>query len=874
MSVSKPQLPSNYAPEDVEARWRAHWQGNNPYAYDPTRGRDETFVVDTPPPTVSGSLHMGHIFSYSHQDFIVRFQRMRGKNIFFPIGWDDNGLPTERRVQNLFNVKCEPHVHYDPNFKAERGKKGDYTPISRKNFIELCDVATKEDEEVFRNLWQRMGMSYDWDQEYATVNEHCRKISQLSFLELLEKGEAYQAERPVLWDVDFRTAIAQAELVDKEVPSAYHFLRFGIEGSSEHLVIATTRPELLPACVAVLVHPDDERYAGFIGKNAITPLFHAPVPIKSDPKADPEKGTGVVMVCTFGDQTDVEWVKTYGLPTRQVLDRDGHLLPIKFVSPKDADAAHRFVSVKPDEANHVYSQIQGKYAKQAQKLIVEIANTTDGVIDRPKQDITHAVKYFEKGDRPLELIPARQWFTRIMEHKDALVGQGRKIAWHPAHMSSRYENWVLGLNQDWCLSRQRFFGVPIPVWYKLGENGEVLHDQVLTPRADQLPIDPLDDVPEGYTADQRDVPGGFTGDPDVFDTWATSSLTPQIATGGALNPERHKKLFPMDVRPQSHEIIRTWAFYTIVKAYLHENEIPWKNVVISGWILDPDRKKMSKSQGNVVTPEPLIDQFGADCVRYWAGRARTGVDTAFDEQVFKVGKRLATKLFNATKFVLGRFEGIDPGMLGPERITHEMDRAVIRELRPLIERATAAFEQFDYAQSLQLTEDFFWSTFCDNYVELSKPRTYEEELSEGRLSAASTLRLVLRALLRMFAPFMPFLTEEIWHWAYAGDADMNESIHRSAWPALEEFAVVAEPSSAKTYEIVCTVVESVRKAKAEKNLSMKAPVKLVTVRAEADSCAALSPAIGDVRGMLHIEALQVQEGAVQNSLAEIAIAFE
>lgn len=872
MTTPNTELPKNYAPEEVEARWRAQWQDTNPYAYDPTRPREETFVVDTPPPTVSGSLHMGHIFSYSHQDFIVRFNRMRGKNIFFPIGWDDNGLPTERRVQNLFNVKCEPHVHYDPNFTAERGKKGDYTPISRKNFIELCDIATKEDEEVFRHLWQRMGMSYDWSQEYATVNEHCRKISQLSFLELLDKGEVYQAERPVLWDVDFRTAIAQAELVDMEVPSAYHFLRFGIEGTRDHLVIATTRPELLPACVAVLVHPDDERYKSAIGKNAVTPLFHVPVPIMSDSMADPEKGTGVVMVCTYGDQTDVEWVKRLKLASRQILDRDGHLQSIEFL-PWSRGSYERFsesdeliatgriedwfVSLRPDEANHVYSQIRGKYVKQAQKIIVEIANTTEGVIDRPKQDITHAVKYFEKGDRPLELIPARQWFTRIIEHKDALVGQGRKIQWHPAHMASRYENWVLGLNQDWCLSRQRFFGVPIPVWYKLGENGEVLYDGVIKPRADQLPVDPLDDVPDGYTADQRDVPGGFTGDPDVFDTWATSSLTPQIATHGPLNPERHKKLFPMDVRPQSHEIIRTWAFYTIVKAWMHEREVPWYNVVISGWILDPDRKKMSKSQGNVVTPEPLIDQYGADCVRYWAGRARVGVDTAFDEQVFKVGKRLATKLFNASKFVLGRFENIDPAMLGPERITHETDRAIVRELRPLIERATAAFEQFDYAQALQLTEDFFWGTFCDNYVELSKPRTYEEELTEGRLSAASTLRLVHRALLRMFAPFMPFLTEEIWHWTYANDADMNDTIHRSPWPSLNEFAVIAEPSNAKTYEIVCTVVEAVRKAKAEKNLSMKAPIGRLVVTASSDAIAALAPAVEDVRGMLHIASVDI-----------------
>jgi valyl-tRNA synthetase len=562
------------------------------------------------------------------------------------------------------------------------------------------------------------------------------------------------------------------------------------------------------------------------------------------------------------------------LTTRPIVDRDGHLRLVEFLPWSNAAYEHYnssgeligtgfakdlFVSLNPNSANRVYSQIRGKYVKQAQKIIIEIANNTEGVIDRPKQDITHAVKYFEKGDRPLELIPARQWFTRILEHKDALVEQGRKIQWHPSHMATRYENWVLGLNQDWCLSRQRFFGVPIPVWYKVNKAGGHVFDEPILPRIDQLPIDPLDDVPAGYTADQRDVPGGFTGDPDVLDTWATSSLTPQIATHGPLNPERHKRLFPMDVRPQSHEIIRTWAFYTIVKAWMHEREVPWYNVVISGWILDPDRKKMSKSQGNAITPEPLIDAFGADCVRYWAGRARLGVDTAFDEQVFKVGKRLATKMFNASKFVLGRFENIDPALLGPERITHETDRAIVRELRPLIERATAAFEQFDYAQALQLTEDFFWSTFCDNYVELSKPRTYEEALTEGRLSAASTLRLIHRALLRMFAPFMPFLTEEIWHWTYANDPDMNETIHRSPWPTLEEFAPVAEPSRVDTYGAMKVFIEAVRKWKAEKNVSMKAPIATANVSASRKYLDDIQSVKDDLRGMLHIELITASE---------------
>ncbi len=850
-------------PRVLKSGGAASGKRKNVYAWDPSKGRDETFVVDTPPPTVSGSLHVGHLFSYSHQDFIVRFQRMCGKNIFFPIGWDDNGLPTERRVQNLYNVKCEPHLHYDPEFKGERARKGDPLPISRRNFIELCQEVTREDEEAFRHLWSRLGLSYDWDQEYATIDEHCRRISQLSFLELLRQGEVYQAERPVMWDVDFRTAIAQAEVVDKERPSAFHFLRFGIEGSDEKIVIATTRPELLPACVAVLVHPDDDRYQHLVGKNAVTPMFEAPVPIMADPKADPEKGTGIVMVCTFGDQTDMEWVREYNLPIRQVLDRDGHLLAVRFGAP---DTDHRFVSVNPDAANEIYAQLQGMYVKQAQKRIVEIATATDGVIARPSEAITHAVKFFEKGDRPLELIPARQWFTRILDHKEALVGQGHKIQWHPKHMGIRYEHWVEGLNQDWCMSRQRFFGVPIPVWYKIDVDGRILHDEQIVPSAASLPIDPLDDVPPGYTQEQRDEPNGFTGDPDVFDTWATSSLTPQIATHWLLDGERHGKLFPMDIRPQSHEIIRTWAFYTIVKAYLHENEIPWRNVVISGWILDPDRKKMSKSQGNVVTPEPLIDQFGADAVRYWAARARLGVDTAYDEQVFKVGKRLCTKLFNASKFAIGRFEGIDTALLGPEKIVNETDRAVIQELRPTIERATAAFEQFDYAQALSLIEDFFWRTFCDNFLELAKPRTYDEELTEGRLSAASALRLVHRAMVRMLAPFLPYLSEEVWHWCYNGDEGMHESVHRSRWPSTAEFEAVPRPAAPQTFDAAVAVVEAVRKAKAEANLSMKAPVERLVVSAPAEVLSAVEATRDDIMRMLHIEVFDVVEGTPENGL--------
>ncbi|HQH70376.1 MAG TPA: class I tRNA ligase family protein, partial [Candidatus Hydrogenedentes bacterium] len=558
------------------------------------------------------------------------------------------------------------------------------------------------------------------------------------------------------------------------------------------------------------------------------------------------------------------WWRQFNLPLRQVIGKDGHLLPITFGEPG-------WESLAPDTANANYARIAGMYTKRAQKVLMDLAEEMGGVVDRPRQEITHPVRFFEKGDRPLELIPTRQWYTRILDKKDALIEQGRKIHWHPSFMGKRYESWVEGLNQDWCMSRQRYFGVPIPLWYPIDANGIVQYGNPIVPSPDQLPVDPLDQVPQGYTEDQRNVPGGFTGDPDVFDTWATSSLTPQIASKWATAPERHKKLFPMDIRPQSHEIIRTWAFYTIVKAYLHEQEVPWRNVVISGWILDPDRKKMSKSQGNVVTPEPLLDEFGADSVRYWAARARLGVDTAYDEQVFKVGKRLCTKLFNASKFAVGRFESIDPARLGPAQVVMETDRAVVARLRDTVARATQALVEFDYAQALMLIEDFFWKTFCDNYLELAKPRTYDEDLTEARLSAAATLRLLHRAIVRMFAPYLPFLCEDVWHWCYSNDPGMHASVHRSPWPGDEELDAIAPPADARTFDVAVAVIDAVRKAKADANLSMKAPVDKVVVTATPELLALVRMAQDDIVRMLSIVTFEAGEGKPETGDVDVRV---
>jgi valyl-tRNA synthetase len=749
------EIPSGYDHKSSEGRWRAAWEEWGIHRWDPTRPREETFVVDTPPLTVSGSLHVGHVFSFTHQDILVRYHRMRGRNIAYPMGWDDNGLPTERRAENLFRIRPNPRLPFDPDWKPRRGKskKDGIEEVSRGNFIQACEIVTQEDEAAFEETWRHLALSVDWSQDYTTINEHCRRLSQLSFLDLWEKGQVYQTLAPTMWDPDYGTAVAQAETEDRELAGAYYDVRFGIEGGGS-LVISTTRPELLGACIAVVAHPEDERYRELFGKHAVTPLFHARVPILPAGHADPEKGTGILMVCTFGDQMDVEFWRASGLPLRQLIDRRGRILPVPY-----GEAPYE--SVDPDRGRAAHAQIEGLTIKKAQEKVAKLLAADGSLVGEPRP-IQHPVKFYEHGRRPLEFVPTRQWFIRLLDHKKALIEQGRKIEWHPPHMRSRYENWVEGLNQDWCISRQRFNGVTFPVWYPLGDDGEPAYDRPLLAGRDSLPIDPLTESPPGYDPAQRDKPGGFAGDPDVMDTWATSSLTPQIISHWELDPERHRRLFPMDLRPQSHEIIRTWTFYTIVKAWMHENLVPWHHVAISGWVLDPDRKKMSKSAGNVITPGDLFEDYSADAIRYWAGRARLGADTAADPKVFKVGRRLSTKIFNASRFVLMQLDraGEEAYTLSPAEIVEPLDRDLASRLGSLVERATQSFDRLDYAAALQTTEECFWE-FCDDYVELVKVRSYGDEDVPARRSAHATLGLALRAFLRLFAPVLPYVTEEV-----------------------------------------------------------------------------------------------------------------
>ena len=795
------------------------WESDDTYRFDRTATRDGVFAIDTPPPTVSGSLHIGHVFSYTHTDTIARFQRMTGKAVFYPIGWDDNGLATERRVQNFTGVRCDPSLPQDPAFAApfhgDVPKDHRAVPVSRPNFVELCREITHLDEQAFEHLFRRLGLSVDWTLLYTTIGDRARTVSQRAFLRNLARGEAYQQDAPTLYDIDERTAVAQAEMEDREVPGAYHKLAFHPTDGGEDLLIETTRPELLASCVAMVAHPDDPRYQPLFGTTVRTPLFEVEVPILAHHLADPEKGTGIAMICTFGDITDVTWWRELNLPSRALLGFDGRF---------HTDCPDWITTVAGQDA---YAAMAGLAPKQAQKKVVELLQASGEMLGDARP-ITHPVKFYERGTRPLEIVATRQWYIRNggrgNELREALVARGQELEWHPPYMQHRYDNWVGGLNGDWLISRQRFFGVPIPLWYRLDADGLPLYDQVLIPSEDRLPVDPSTDCPDGFTNDQRGVPGGFTGDPDVMDTWATSSLTPHIAgEWEAEQGDLFDRVFPMDMRPQGHDIIRTWLFSTMVRSHHEHGCPPWRHAALSGWILDPDRKKMSKSKGNTVTPLHLLEQYGTDAVRYWAASGRPGVDTAFDEGQMKIGRKLATKLLNASKFVLGF--GEPPAGAAP---TEDIDLAMLARLDGVVGEATTAFAGFDYARALEAAEGFFW-WFCDDYVELVKGRAYGTHGEALAASAQVALRTALHVIHRLFAPFIPFVTEEVWSWWQPG------SVHAQSWPAVGGTAT----GDASLIDPVCEVLAGVRRAKTEAKSSQKAAVSLLVVTALAGSHAAI-----------------------------------
>ena len=833
-------VPDKPALEGLEVKWGKIWEDEQLYAFDATTvdSREQVFAIDTPPPTVSGHLHPGHVFSYTHTDTVARYQRMRGKKVFYPMGWDDNGLPTERRVQNYYGVRCDPSLPYDPDFTPpSKPDPKRQVPISRRNFVELCVELTAVDEKTFQDLWRAVGLSVDWNQLYTTISPESQRIAQLAFLRNHARGEAYLSDAPTLWDVTFSTAVAQAELEARDYPGAYHRLGFH-RPNGEDVFIETTRPELLAACCALIAHPDDERYQHLFGTTVTTPLYGVEVPVLAHSAAEMDKGAGIAMCCTFGDLTDVAWWRELQLPTRTIIGRDGRIL---------SETPQWIIGAGSAEK---YETIAGKTTFTARKLVVE-ALVESGEMDGEPKPTQRKANFYEKGDKPLEIIGTRQWYIRNGGRDDdlrnALLERGRELEWVPEHMRHRYENWVEGLNGDWLISRQRFFGVPFPVWYPLGTDGEPDYEHPLLPDESALPVDPASQPPSGYQESQRGVAGGFIGDPDVMDTWATSSLTPQIVTGWERDADLFAKTFPMDFAPEAHDIIRTWVFSRVVRAHLENGVLPWKRAAISGFVTDPDRKKMSKSKGNTVVPTEIIDQFGADAVRWRAAMARPGMDSPFDKAQMKVGRRLAMKILNASKFVLGFGEG---GQVCD--ITNPADLSMLAGLRQLIAEATEAFDKFNYTAALEVCEQFFW-TFCDDYLELIKERAYDSEGADnaGALSARTALRLALDFMLRLFAPFLPFVTEEVWSWWKDG------SVHTSSWPTTDEIPVTGDVDLMS--DVSAALVE-LRGVKSTHKVPMRTPILSARISAPASVIANLKAVESDLTKVSKTESLTFLTG--------------
>lgn len=751
-------LPKNYDAKQSEPCLEAKWRDMHLYAFDPD-GANDIFSIDTPPPTVSGYLHLGHAYSYSHTDMLARFWRMQGKRVFYPMGFDDNGLPTERFVAKRFGIRPEG--------------------MPREEFIQHCLSIGEEMEAEYKKLWQRLGLSIDWDYTYRTIDADSIKISQWSFIDLYKKGKVYQKEAPAIWCSECGASFAQADLNDLERESEYIYLPFEMENGT-NVEIATTRPEFLAACVAVFVHPADSRFSEYAGQRARVPLYGQEVPILTDPGVELEKGSGAVMCCTFGDSVDVTWWNEFHLDRVDLIQQDGRM-------------------------TNKAGVLAGLTIPKAREKIKEILGQKGLILKR--QPVQQIIRVHERCDTPVEYLMVKQWFIRLLESKNELIALGDQLRWFPAHMKNRYQSWVENLNWDWCITRQRQFGVPFPLWHCEACGNVILAEDA------QLPVDPMAQSPG--KACERCGSRNFRPETDMLDTWATSSMSPQIVGKWFTDTGLYQQVFPFTMRPQAHDIIRTWAFYTIVKSYFHFGRLPWQDVVISGWgIAGEGMGKISKSRGGgPVAPLEMVERYSADAVRYWAASTSPGKDAVISEEKIQGGMRLATKLWNVARFA-ERFFVEETNQAVPELTS--ADRWILARLEQIKLATTKSFLEYDYASAKSTVESFFWHELADNYLEMCKLRLYGGDPIR-QSGAVFTLRKILETLLKLLAPVMPYITDEIYQALFRDGKDYH-SIHQSSWPQPD--ASFQDENAEKLGMDLITITSTVRRFKSQRNLPM------------------------------------------------------
>ncbi|MBW2978486.1 valine--tRNA ligase [Candidatus Woesearchaeota archaeon] len=786
------EIPKKYDQKTAEKKWAEYWKKEKIYAFD-TKSKAEIYSVDTPPPTVSGDIHIGHAFSYSHQDFVIRFHRMLGKNIFYPFGTDNNGVATERLIEKIRKIKARD--------------------ISREEFVKIClDELKKNLIPNYISGMQQLGLSCDYNIFYTTIDPHCQKISQKSFIELYKLGREYRKDAPAMWCPECETGISQVECKDVEIASTFNDIIFRVDGKD--LIIATTRPELLPACVAVFYHPKDKRYNHLSGKKAKVPLFNIEVPIMADERADPEKGTGIVMCCTFGDQTDMEWQKAHNLPIKEAITKNGKM-------------------------SKLAGKYQGMEIKQARKEIVKDLEKSKLLIS--KKPITHAVNVHERCGTEIEFVKSKQWFIKYLDLKKDMIKWGEKLNWFPPHFISRYSNWIEGLQWDWLISRQRYFGIPFPVWYC------AKCDEVILANEKDLPVDPLKDKPP-LSKCPKCSGTEFIPEQDVLDTWATSSLTPRLSIE-LMPKEIQDKLYPMNLRPQAHDIITFWLFNTVVKSNIHYKTNPFKDVMISGWLLDPKGKKFSKSKGNSIEPKQVIEKYCADALRFMSAGTKLGEDLPYQEKEVVTGMKTITKLWNASKFAFMHLK--DYKKPTPKKLEF-FDKWILSKLNRLIKNSTEAFMKYEYSRTRLDAEKFFWHSLCDNYLEIAKDRLYNPDKrgKQERISSQYALYESLLSAVKLFAPIMPFITEEIYQ-NFFREIEKDKSIHISSWPKYEKKLVDVKIEHAG--DLLIEIISSVRKEKTRQNKALNSPVKEITIKCEPEMEIILKDAIDDLKSVTKAE---------------------